>query len=99
MNWQQVGKWITATSLALGAAAAFAQQGPVGTYPQVPVTTDATAQSTGSDNFGFCSTFGSDTTSGAERQSSHRRQDSVHDHALELSGAREIVGASGLVDR
>jgi hypothetical protein len=36
MNWQQVGKWITATSLALGAAAAFAQQAPLETYPQVP---------------------------------------------------------------
>ena len=45
MNWQQVGKGIIGTSLALGAAAAFAQQGPVETYPQVPVTTDATAQS------------------------------------------------------
>jgi type 1 glutamine amidotransferase len=62
MNRQQVGKWITATSLALGAAAAIAQQGPVGTYPQVPVTTDATAQSTGTDNYGFCSTFGGDTS-------------------------------------
>jgi hypothetical protein len=62
MNWQQVGKVMIATSLALGAAAAFAQQGPVGTYPQVPVTTDATAQSLDGNNYGVCSTFGSDTT-------------------------------------
>jgi hypothetical protein len=62
MNWQQVGKGIVATSFALGAAAAFAQQGPVETYPQVPVTTDATAQSIGTFNYGVCSTFGSDTT-------------------------------------
>jgi hypothetical protein len=53
---------MVATSLALGAAAASAQQGPVGTYPQVPVTTDATSQSIGSSNYGVCSTFGSDTT-------------------------------------
>ncbi len=46
----------------LGAAAAFAQQGPVETYPQVPVTTDATAQSIGTFNYGVCSTFGSDTS-------------------------------------
>src|ERR1700730_15720380 len=62
MNWQQVGKVMIGTSLALGAAAAFAQQGPVGTYPQVPVTTDATAQSIGTFNYGVCSTFGSDTS-------------------------------------
>ncbi len=59
MNWQQVGKLITATSFALGAAAAFAQQGPVETYPQVPVTTDATSQSIGNFNYGPCSTYGS----------------------------------------
>src|SRR5579862_3289691 len=62
MNWQQVGNWITATSLALGAAAASAQQGPVETYPQVAVTTDATTQSIGTFNYGVCSTFGSDTS-------------------------------------
>ena len=60
MNWQQVGKVMIGTSLALGAAAASAQQGPVETYPQVPVTTDGTAQSLGSNNYGVCSTFGSD---------------------------------------
>jgi uncharacterized protein len=62
MNWQQVGKVMIGTSLALGAAAAFAQQGPVETYPQVPVTTDATAQSIGTFNYGVCSTYGGDTT-------------------------------------
>jgi uncharacterized protein len=62
MNWQQVSKLIIGTSLALGAAAAFAQQGPVETYPQVPVTTDATSQSIESNNYGVCSTYGGDTT-------------------------------------
>jgi hypothetical protein len=62
MNWQQVSKLIIGTSLALGTAAAFAQQGPVETYPQVPVTTDATSQSIGSFNYGACSTYGGDTT-------------------------------------
>jgi uncharacterized protein len=59
MNWQQVGKLITATSFALGAAAALAQ---VETYPQVPVTTDATSQSIGTFNYGACSTYGGDTS-------------------------------------
>ena len=36
MNWQQVGKVMVGTSLALGATAASAQQSDAGTYPVTP---------------------------------------------------------------
>jgi len=57
MNWQLVGKSIVGASLAFGAAAALAQP-----FPDVPPTTDATAQSMENYNYGVCSTYGSDTS-------------------------------------
>jgi type 1 glutamine amidotransferase len=57
MNWQHLGQSVVGTSLALGAAAAIAQP-----YPNVPPTTDGTAQSQETYNYGVCSTYGSDTS-------------------------------------
>ncbi len=53
MNWQQVGKVMIGTSLALGATAASAQ------YPQVPRLYNNVAESMENYNYGVCSTFGS----------------------------------------
>jgi len=58
MNWQQVGKVMIGTSLALGATAASAQAAP-GTYPVVPRLYNNVAESTENYNYGVCSTFGS----------------------------------------
>jgi type 1 glutamine amidotransferase len=49
MNWQLLGKSIAAATFVLGAAPAFGQ-----TYPDVPPTTDGTAQSQESFNYGVC---------------------------------------------
>ena len=49
MNWQQVGKSIIGASLAVGAAGVFAQP-----FPNVPPTTDGTAQSMENPNYGVC---------------------------------------------
>jgi type 1 glutamine amidotransferase len=54
MNWQQVGKLMVGTSLALGAAAGFAQP-----YPQVPRATNDIPDSIENYNYGVCSTYGS----------------------------------------
>ncbi len=59
MNWQQVGKVMIGTSLALGSAAASAQLAPVGTYPGTPHLTNNVAESIENYNYGVCSTFGS----------------------------------------
>jgi hypothetical protein len=53
MNWQQVGKLVIGTSLAVGATAASAQ------YPQVPRLFNNVQESIENYNYGVCSTFGS----------------------------------------
>ncbi len=54
MKWQQVGKVMIGTSLALGSAAASAQP-----YPAVPRLYNNVAESKENYNYGICSTFGS----------------------------------------
>jgi type 1 glutamine amidotransferase len=59
MNWQQVGKVMVGTSLALGATAASAQQSDAGTYPVTPRLYNNVAESRETYNYGACSTYGS----------------------------------------
>ena len=59
MNWQQVGKVMIGTSLALGAGVASAQLAPVGTYPGTPHLLNNAAEGREVYNYGVCNTYGS----------------------------------------